>query len=85
MSREFPAFHPVGNREMAGGTIRKVHNSKSGGLLIVFFEQDNGCVGTVAGELGDFSQGELVSVAVCRAGYIGAVREERTEEIGFIV
>jgi len=55
------------------------------GLLLVFFEEDDGCILAVCGEFGDFSQGKFVSVAVGGAGNVGGVWEEGAEEVGFFV
>jgi len=62
-----------------------VNNCEAGGFLLVFFQEDDGCVLAVRGEFGDFSKGEFVSVAVGGAGDVGGVWEEGAEEVGFFV
>lgn len=58
---------------------------QSGGFLLVFLEDEDGGVGAVAGEGGDFADGVFVAVAVGGAGDVDAVGKEGGEETGFVV
>lgn len=62
-----------------------MYYGEASGFLGVFFEKDDGCVGTVCGEVGDFAQREFVPVAVGGTRDVGAVWEESAEEMGFVV
>lgn len=59
--------------------------SETSGFLLVFFEDDDGGVGAIAGERGYFADGVFVAVAVGRAGNVDAVGKEGGEEAGFLV
>ena len=60
-------------------------DGKTGGFLVVFFEEDDGGVVAVCSEFGDFAERKLMAIAVGGAGNIGAVWEEGAEETSFIM
>jgi hypothetical protein len=53
------------------GPSGKMHDCEAGRLLLVFFQEDNGCVFAVCSEFRDFAQRELVAIAVGGARDVG--------------
>ena len=62
-----------------------MYEGQAGWLLLIFFEDEDGGVGAITGEGGDFADGIFVAMVVGGAGDIDAVGEEGGEEASFVV
>lgn len=60
-----------------------MHESEAGGLFLVFLKDEEGGVGAIRGEGGDFAEGVLMAAAVGGARDVDAVGKEGGEEVGF--